>query len=297
MKNKIKKSFPLYLILLPALIYVFIFNYIPMYGVQIAFRDFSVKRGIWGSEWVGLEYFIKFVNHPDFIKLMKNTLVVGLYVLATFPCSIIFALLLNEVKNLKYKKTVQMISYVPHFISTVVVTSMLLLFFDLDTGVINSVIEKLGGNAQDFMSVPEYFPHLYAWSGVWQSLGFSSIIYLSALSGVPRELIEAAEIDGASRLQIIRHVNLPCILPTIVIMLILSCGNLLNVGFEKVFLMQNSLNLSTSRIISTYTYEIGLLGGEFSYSTAIGLFNNIINIAIMCVVNRFAKKMSGTGIW
>ena len=297
MKRKIKKSLPLYLLLIPAIVYVFIFNYIPMYGVQIAFRDFSTRRGIWGSEWVGLKYFIKFINHPDFIKLMKNTLVVGLYVLATFPCAIIFALLLNEVKNLKYKKAVQMISYVPHFLSTVVVCSMLMLFFDLDTGIVNAIIEKLGGTAQDFMTIPEYFPHIYTWSGVWQSIGFSSIIYMSALAGVPNELIEAARIDGANRLQVIWHINLACILPTITIMLILNCGNILNVGFEKVFLMQNSLNLSTSRIISTYTYEIGLLGGEFSYSTAIGLFNNIINIAIMFVVNKLAKKMSGVGIW
>lgn len=297
MKRKIKKSLPLYLLLIPAIVYVFIFNYIPMYGVQIAFRDFSTRRGIWGSEWVGLKYFIKFINHPDFIKLMKNTLVVGLYVLATFPCAIIFALLLNEVKNLKYKKAVQMISYVPHFLSTVVVCSMLMLFFDLDTGIVNAIIEKLGGTAQDFMTIPQYFPHIYTWSGVWQSIGFSSIIYMSALAGVPNELIEAARIDGANRLQVIWHINLACILPTITIMLILNCGNILNVGFEKVFLMQNSLNLSTSRIISTYTYEIGLLGGEFSYSTAIGLFNNIINIAIMFVVNKLAKKMSGVGIW
>ena len=297
MKRKIKKSFPLYLLLLPAIIYVFIFSYIPMYGVQIAFRDFSVRRGIWGSEWVGLEYFIKFINHPDFIKLMKNTLVVGLYVLATFPCAIIFALLLNEVKNIKYKKAVQMISYVPHFLSTVVVCSMLMLFFDLDTGIINVFIEKLGGTAQDFMTIPEYFPHIYTWSGVWQGVGFSSIIYMSALAGVPNDLIEAARIDGANRLQVIWHINLQCILPTITTMLILSCGNILNIGFEKVFLMQNSLNLSTSRIISTYTYEIGLLGGEFSYSAAIGLFNNIINITIMFIVNKLAKKMSGVGIW
>ncbi len=297
MKRKIKKSLPLYLLLLPAVVYVFIFNYIPMYGIQIAFRDFSTRRGIWGSEWVGLEYFIKFINHPDFIKLMKNTLVVGLYVLATFPCAIIFALLLNEVKNLKYKKAVQMISYVPHFLSTVVVCSMLMLFFDFDTGIVNAIIEKLGGTAQDFMTIPQYFPHIYTWSGVWQSIGFSSIIYMSALAGVPNELIEAARIDGANRLQVIWHINLACILPTITIMLILSCGNILNVGFEKVFLMQNSLNLSTSRIISTYTYEIGLLGGEFSYSTAIGLFNNIINITIMFIVNKLAKKLSGVGIW
>ncbi len=297
MKKKLKKSFPLYLLLLPAVIYVFIFHYIPMYGIQIAFRDFSVKKGIWGSEWVGLKYFQKFVTYPNFTKLLKNTLIIGLYGLATFPCAIIFALLLNEVRNLKFKKTVQMISYIPHFLSTVVVCSMLSLFLDLNTGIVNAVIVKLGGTARDFLTIPKYFSHLYTWSGVWQSIGWSSIIYVSALAGVPSELIEAAKIDGATRLQINWHINLACILPTITIMLILSCGNILNVGFEKVFLMQNSLNLSASQVIATYTYEIGLLGGQFSYSTAIGLFNNIVNIAIMCIVNSLAKKMSGTGIW
>ena len=297
MKKKLKKSFPLYLLLLPAVIYVFIFHYIPMYGIQIAFRDFSVKKGIWGSEWVGLKYFQKFVTYPNFTKLLKNTLIIGLYGLATFPCAIIFALLLNEVRNLKFKKTVQMISYIPHFLSTVVVCSMLSLFLDLNTGIVNAVIVKLGGTARDFLTIPKYFSHLYTWSGVWQSIGWSSIIYVSALAGVPSELIEAAKIDGATRLQINWHINLACILPTITIMLILSCGNILNIGFEKVFLMQNSLNLSASQVIATYTYEIGLLGGQFSYSTAIGLFNNIVNIAIMCIVNSLAKKMSGTGIW
>ena len=297
MKKKIKKSLPLYLLLLPAFIYVFVFSYIPMYGIQIAFRDFSVRRGIWGSEWVGLEYFKKFITYPDFIKLMKNTLVIGLYGLAVFPCAIIFALLLNEVRNIKFKKTVQMISYVPHFLSTVVVCSMLSLFLDLDSGIINAFIERAGGTAKDFLTIPEYFSHIYTWSGVWQSIGWSSIIYVSALAGVPSELIEAARIDGANRLQINWHINLACILPTITIMLILSCGNILNVGFEKVFLMQNSLNLSASQVISTYTYEIGLLGGQFSYSTAIGLFNNIISIAMMCIVNYLAKRMSGIGIW
>ena len=174
---------------------------------------------------------------------------------------------------------------------------MLSLFLDLNTGIVNAVIVKLGGTARDFLTIPKYFSHLYTWSGVWQSIGWSSIIYVSALAGVPSELIEAAKIDGATRLQINWHINLACILPTITIMLILSCGNILNVGFEKVFLMQNSLNLSASQVIATYTYEIGLLGGQFSYSTAIGLFNNIVNIAIMCIVNSLAKKMSGTGIW
>ena len=251
MKKQIKKSIPLYFLLLPAVVYVIIFNYIPMHGVQIAFRKFSASKGIWGSEWVGLKYFIQFWSHPNFPLILKNTLVLGVYTLATFPCAIIFALLLNEVKNLKFKKVVQMVSYIPHFLSTVVVCSMLSLFLNYNYGVINEVIEMLGGTAKDFMTIPECFSHIYVWSGVWQSIGWNSIIYVAALSGVPSDLIDAAKIDGANRLELIRHINLPWIVPTITIMLILSCGSILSVGFEKVFLMQNSLNLSVSQVIST----------------------------------------------
>lgn len=296
-KKNIRKSLPLYLLLLPAIIYLFIFNYVPIYGVQIAFRDFSVKKGIWGSDWVGLKHFISFVTSPNFGLLMKNTLVLGLYGLATFPCAVVFALMLHEVKSVKFKKAVQMISYMPHFLSTVVVCSMISLFFHPYQGVVNKIIELFGGTAQDFLTIPEFFPHLYVWSGVWQQIGWNSIIYVAALAGVPNELVEAAKVDGAKRLQVIWHIYLPCILPTITIMLIMACGSILSVGFEKVFLMQNSLNLSASQVIATYEYQIGLKGGQFSYSTAIGLFNNIINITILCVVNRMAKKMSGTGIW
>jgi len=297
MKKNIKRSLPLYCLLIPAVVYVVIFNYIPMYGAQIAFRDYSVKHGIWGSEWVGLEHFIEFVTYPNFKKLLLNTFILGVYVLATFPCAVIFALMLNEVRNSKFKKGVQMISYMPHFLSTVVICSMISLFFHPYSGAINKVIDIMGGKTQDFMTIPEYFAHIYTWSGVWQQIGWNSIIYMSALAGVPGELIESAKMDGANRLQIIRHINIPCILPTITIMLILSCGRLLSVGFEKVYLLQNSLNLSASQIISTYEYEVGLIGGQFSYSTAIGLFNNVVNITVLFVVNRIAKKMSGVGIW
>ena len=190
-----------------------------------------------------------------------------------------------------------MISYMPYFLSTVVVCSLITLFFHQKTGVINAIIALLGGTRQDFLTVPSYFNDIYVWSGVWQNLGWNSIIYIAALSGVPEELVDAAKVDGASRLQVIWHVNIPYILPTIVIMLILSCGHVLSVGFEKVYLLQNSLNLSASQIISTYVYEIGLNGGQFSYSTAIGLFNNVVNIVLLTIVNSIAKKASGTGIW
>ena len=287
----------MYVLLLPAVIYVFIFNYMPLYGVQIAFRDYSTRAGIWGSEWVGLEYFRKFVEFPNFWLLIKNTLEIGLYSIATFPCSVIFALMLNEVRNAKFKKMVQMISYIPHFLSTVVICSMLTLFLNERTGVFNEIIEVFGGTRQEFLTVPRYFADIYVWSGVWQGLGWGAIIYMAALSGVPQDLIDAAKVDGATRLQIIWHVNIPSILPTIVIMLIFSCGGVLGVGFEKVYLMQNSLNLSASQVISTYVYEIGIRSGQFSYSSAIGLFNNIVNVVILGIVNAFAKKASGTGIW
>lgn len=297
MKKKFLRNWQYYVLLLPAVIYLFIFNYIPIYGVQIAFRDFSARRGIWGSEWVGLEFFKKFVEYPNFSLIIKNTLTLGLYTLATFPCAIVFALMLNEVQNRKFKKAVQMISYMPYFLSTVVVCSMITLFFNERTGVINALIEVLGGTRTDFMTKPQYFADIYVWSGVWQTLGWNSIIYIAALSSVPAELVEAAKVDGAGRLRVIWHVNLPCILPTIAIMLILACGNILNVGFEKTFLLQNSLNLSASQVISTYVYEIGLRGGQYSYSTAIGLFNNIINIILLFLVNSIVKKTTETGIW
>ncbi len=287
----------LYVLMLPSLVYLFIFAYIPMYGVQIAFRDFSPRKGIWGSEWVGLEYFKRFIEYPNFKFLMMNTLRIGLYSLATFPCSIIFALMLNEVRSSKFKKSVQMISYIPHFLSTVVVCSMVTLFFNQKTGVVNAIIEFLGGTRTDFLTKASYFEDIYVWSGVWQGLGFGAIIYIAALASVPMEQIEAARIDGATRLQIIWHVNIPYILPTIIIMLIFSCGGILGVGFEKILLLQNDLNLSRSQVISTYVYEIGIRGGQFSYSSAIGLFNTIINVTILAIVNEIARRFGETSIW
>ena len=287
----------LYVLMLPSLVYLFIFAYIPMYGVQIAFRDFSPRKGIWGSEWVGLEYFKRFIEYPNFKFLMMNTLRIGLYSLATFPCPIIFALMLNEVRSSKFKKSVQMISYIPHFLSTVVVCSMVTLFFNQKTGVVNAIIEFLGGTRTDFLTKASYFEDIYVWSGVWQGLGFGAIIYIAALASVPMEQIEAARIDGAPRLQIIWHVNIPYILPTIIIMLIFSCGGILGVGFEKILLLQNDLNLSRSQVISTYVYEIGIRGGQFSYSSAIGLFNTIINVTILAIVNEIARRFGETSIW
>ena len=295
--KRIIASWQIYLLILPAFIYLFIFNYIPMYGVQIAFKNYRTSLGIWGSEWIGFEHFIRFVNYPVFWKIIRNTISISLYTLATFPCSVILALLINEINNTAFKKSVQMITYAPHFISTVVVCGMVILFLNRSTGIINNFMAFLGMERLDFMTKPNWFSSIYVWSGVWQGLGWGSIIYLAALSGVSPEQVEAAKIDGAGRLQVIRHVNLPTIMPTIVIMLILSSGRILSVGFEKIYLLQNNLNLDASQVISTYVYRIGLLGGQFSYSAAIGLFNTVVNFALIIIVNTIARKATGISIW
>ena len=291
-----KKYWQLYLLLIPTVVYVLIFSYGPMYGIIIAFKDYKPKLGYWGSEWVGLEHFIRFLQYPDFWKLIRNTLSISIYTLLTFPCAIILALLFNELKNGVFKKTVQMVTYAPYFLSMVVMCSLVILMVGRD-GPLGHLYGWITGEATDLLTVPSYFSSIYVWSGVWQTTGWGTIIYLVALSGVSPELIESAKIDGAGRFQIIRHVNLPCIMPTIIIMFIMNTGNILSVGFEKIFLLQNDLNLETSRVLSTYVYEIGLLGGQFSYSTAIGLFNNVLNILTLFISNKIAKKVSGTGLW
>lgn len=292
-----RNRWQMYVLVLPAILYVFLFNYMPMYGLQIAFKNYRTSLGILGSKWVGLKHFEKFVNLPIFWTLLRNTLTITLYSLATFPLPVIFSLMLNEVRNAKFKKTLQMISYAPHFISTVVLCSMLTLFLAEGSGVLNSILSMLGLPRVDFLTQPAAFPSIVVWSGVWQQLGWNSIIFLAALAGVSPELIEAARIDGASRMQIIRHVNLPTILPTVIIMLIMRCGSLLSLGFEKIYLLQNPLNLEASRIISTYVYELGLLGGQFSLSSAVGLFNTVVNVILLGVVNTIAKKVTEISLW
>ncbi len=292
----ILQSWQLYVLILPAFIYACMFMYAPMYGVQIAFKEFSSRKGIWGSPWVGLQHFIKFIEYPYFGRIMLNTIVISLYSLATFPLSVIFALMMNELTHLRFKKTVQMITYAPHFISTVVICSMVTLFLDKNNGVINHLVAALGGSRQNFLANPAAFSSIYVWSGVWQGLGWNAIIYLSALAGVSPELHEAAYIDGATRMKIIWHINLPTILPTVIIMLILRCGDVLSVGFEKVYLLQNSLNLDASQVISTYVYQTGLRNSQFSYSAAISLFNTVINIVLLLMVNTIAKKVSEISI-
>ena len=303
-KSKLKKLFlgylsdwQLYTLLLPALVYVGIFSYGPMYGLQIAFKNYRTSLGIWGSEWLGLEHFIRFINFPNFGMIVINTARLGFYSLLTFPCAVILALLINELTNKRFKKVVQMVTYAPYFLSTVVLCSMVLLFLSKNNGVINNIREIFGLTREEFILDPVAFPHIYVWSGVWQHIGWGTIIYLAALSGVSPELIEAARVDGANKFHIIWHVNLPAITPTVVIMFILSSGRILSVGFEKAFLLQKSLNLSTSQVISTYIYSVGLLGAQFSYASAIGLFNTIINITMLIAVNSIAKKVSEISIW
>ena len=293
----LRNRWQMYLLVLPAIVYLIIFNYMPMYGLQIAFRNFRTSKGITGSEWVGLKFFEKFVTLPICWELIRNTLSITLYSLCTYPLPIIFALMLNEVRSTKFKKTLQMVSYAPHFISTVVLCSMLTLFLSESRGVLNTIIRMLGGTPKEFLSVSGYFPTIVVWSGVWQELGWNSIIYIAALAGVMPELIEAAKIDGASRLRIIWHINVPTILPTIVILLIMRCGSLLSLGFEKIYLLQNPLNMDSSRIIATYTYELGLLGGQFSFSAAIGLFNTICNVILLFIVNFIAQRLTETSLW
>lgn len=295
--RKMRRKWQLYLLILPAIISVFIFHYIPIYGVQIAFKNFRSSKGILGSEWVGLKHFARFLAYPDFWSILWNTVRISLYSLATFPCPVILALMMNELNSERYKKFMQMITFAPHFISTVVVCSMVLLFFNRSQGLVNNVIAALGGERYDFVSSTKYFSSLYVWSGVWQNLGWNAIIYIAALSSVSPELIEAARVDGATRLQIVRYVNFPAILPTVITMLILSAGSLLNVGFEKIYLLQNALNMEASRVISTYVYEIGLQGGQFSYSTAIGLFNNVVNIIVIILVNGISKRVTKVALW
>lgn len=296
-KRRLKESWQWYLLLLPGLLHLLIFSYGPMYGIQIAFKNFRASKGIWGSAWVGWKWFEKFVNHPQFWVLIKNTLSITLYSLALFPLPIIFALFLNEVKNQKFKKVVQMVTYMPHFLTEVVVCSMIILFLDRTTGPINHLVELFGGTRQNFMGMSEAFSHIMVWSGMWQGLGWSAILYISALAGISMESVEAAKIDGASRFQVMWHINLPGIMPTIIITFLLRMGGLLNLGYTKILLLQNDLNLETSRVISTYVYEIGVLGGQFSYSTAIGLFNNLINVTVLLLANAAAKKFTDTSLF
>ena len=285
------------LIALPV-IYLIIFNYIPMGGIILAFKRFSPRKGIFGSDFVGLMYFRQFLGAPSSLRIIRNTLRLGVYsLLVGFPIPILLALAINEVKHQRLKKFVQIVTYAPYFISLVVLVGIMMRTMDLRTGILNHLIVALGGKPVNFFGSKDIFPHLYVWSGVWQISGYASIIYIAALSGVNPELQEAAIIDGASRVQRIWNVDLPAIRPTIVMMLIFNVGQIMNIGFEKAYLMKNSVNQANAEIISTFVYEIGLKNGDFSFSTAVGLFNSVISLLLFVFVNEISKRLTETSVW
>lgn len=293
-----RQNYQLYIFLIPAIVFIVLFMYTPLYGLQIAFKNYRGGDGIWGSAWVGLKWFNQFFSTPRCWEIVKNTLTISVYSLvAGFPLPICLAIILNYVKNLRFKKFAQTVTYMPYFISTVVLVAMMNLFFSPSSGFVNTIIKAFGGEAVYFMGMSSLFPHMYVWSGIWQSMGYSSIIYIAALSGVSPELHESAVIDGANILQRIWHIDIPTIMPTMIILLIMSCGNIMNVGYEKVYLMQNDLIADVSEIISTYVYKIGLTNNQFSFSTAIGLMNNVINFIVLVAANKLSNKIFGSGLW
>lgn len=298
MRTGWKKCWQLYVLMAPAMIGLILFSYIPMYGIQLAFRDYNPIMGIMGSPWVGLSNFRRFFNSPQFQSLLINTLAISFYSLIVgFPIPIILALGLNHVRNMRFKKSVQTVTYAPYFISTVVLVGILNIFLSTDGGLFNQFVKLLGHDPILFMGQSRYWRHIYVWSGVWQSMGWNAVIYIAALAGVSPEMHEAAIIDGATKLQRVCCIDLPTILPTIVITLILSCGSIMGVGFEKAYLMQNPLNLGASEIISTYIYKVGLVNAEYGFSTAVGLFNSFVNCLVLLVVNQVAKRASSTSLW
>jgi putative aldouronate transport system permease protein len=294
------RCWQLYILFLPPLIYIILFHYVPMYGAQIAFKDYNFNDGILGSPWVGFKHFKRFFTSHDFRTIMLNTIGISVYnLVASIPFSIMLALLLNYAKNEHFKKTVQMVTYAPYFISVVVMVSMVLEFLSPRTGIVNIFLEALGMERINFMGIPEYFKSIYVWSGVWQGTGYGAIIYLAALAGIDPTLHEAAIVDGATKVQRIWYIDIPGILPTIVILLIMNTGHILNTGFEKILLMQNPLNMRTSQVIDTYVYQIGFASQivDYSYPTAVGLFKSVVNLSLLVTVNRIAKKLTESSLW
>lgn len=289
LKQRLVENWQLYLLLLIPVVITIVYKYGPMYGIQIAFRDFTASRGIWGSEWVGFEWFERFFSSPNCGRMIVNTVLISLYsLLWSFPVPIILALALNQLRFHKLKRVVQTVLYAPHFISTMIICGMLRIFLSPSGGLINLLL----GTSIDFINQSPMFRTIYIASGIWQEAGWGTIIYLATLSSVDTSLYEAAKVDGASVFQRILHIDLPALVPMAVLQLILSASNLMNVGFEKIYLLQTDLNKPVSDTIAVYVYEQGILGAEYSYSTAIGLFNTAVNIVLLIVVSRIAKKAS-----
>ena len=295
--RKIAARWQLYLLLVPPIVFIFIFSYMPMYGVQIAFRQYNMRLGIWNSPWVGLRWFRMFFDSPVFSRIMVNTIRISLYSLAaSIIPPVIIAIAINEARNKVFSKSVQLITYMPHFLSVVVVTSIIHQLFSL-SGLVNNVISSLGFDTIQFLGRPGMFPHIFVWSEVWQHSGFNAIIFIAALSGINPELHEAATIDGANIWQRIRHIDIPSLLPTVVILLILRSANILGVGFERVFLLQNPLNMSTSDVIATYVFRMGLHNMEFGLASAVGLFQSVISLMMILIVNTISRRLTESSLW
>ncbi|MCL2378104.1 MAG: ABC transporter permease subunit [Defluviitaleaceae bacterium] len=294
----LKDNWDLYVMLTPAVVFILIFAYWPMYGVLMAFQNFNPFQGVFGSPWVGMTHFQRFFGTPTAMRVITNTVVLSLQTLAfTFPAPIILALMIHYCVSKRFGRIVQSVTYFPFFIATVVLVGMMHLFFSPSVGLVNNAIDMMGGQRIVFMADAAWFRSLFVGSRVWQGTGFGAIIYIAALSGVDPTLYEAATIDGASKWNRIRHIDLPTIMPTIIILLILSLGQVMNVGFEQVFLMQNARNTGVSEIIATYVYRMGLMEGRFSFATAVGLFNSVVNFVLLILVNGVAKKVSSTSLW
>lgn len=299
--KRVLSKWQLYVFLLIPLVYIIIFAYVPMTGLQLAFKKFTANLGIWGSPWIGFANFERFFTSYQFTRVIKNTLTISFYgLIAGFPLPILLALVLNSLRSERYKKFAQTVTYLPYFISTVVLVGILTQMLNPRIGLVANIYTGLTGmEFTNLMASPGAFPHLYVWSGVWQSMGYNSIIYIAALSGVAPELHEAAEIDGASRFQRVLHIDWPTVLPTAAIMLILNAGQLMNVGFEKAWLMQNDMNVAASEVISTYVYKVGIAmsTADFAYGTAIGLFNSVINLLLIVTVNFSSKRLGGNSLF
>ena len=296
--HEIRKHYVLLLFVLLPLIHIMLFCYKPMYGVILAFKKYDFGLGIWGSKWVGLKHFQKFFKSYRFEQMLTNTLVINIYaLLLSVPLPMGLALVLYYVNGKRLSKATQMITYAPHFISNVVMVSMLSLMLAKGSGVVNGIFRNMGLEAVDFLGKPALFKHLYVWSDVWQHNGWQAIIYIATLSSVPPELYEAAVIDGAGKLQRIRYIDIQALLPTATILLIMSCGNIMNISFEKIYLMQNSMNISASEVISTYVYKAAFAEGKYDYSTAINLFSSVVNFALLISVNLVARKLSDTSLF
>ena len=296
--RRLKRDRFLAFLIAPVVLYYIIFCYIPMVGALIAFENYMPGKGIFGSEWVGLANFIEFFNGVYFWRLLRNTLLISVFnLLWSFPIPIIFALMLNEFNNVILKKTIQTISYMPHFISLVVTCGMVINFLSPSSGILNIIIKKLGGKAVNFLGYPQYFRTIYIASGIWQEFGWGSIIYFAALAGIDQEMYEAARIDGAGRFKQMLYITIPSISNTMIILLILNVGNIMSVGFEKITLLYSSATYETADVISTYVYRMGLQSLRYSFSSAVGLFNSVINVILLVTSNAISRKVTGSGIW